>query len=88
MKGPIDMANETQDNRFEVGTEVMLAQSLIGISNTNDGFYARVGANHVTEITITNDGRGNAGLYSRAMVWSDDKLVSEHPVHNLESVYY
>lgn len=42
----------------------------------------------VTNIRVSRDGHGNAGLYDRVTVWAGDRLLMEAPLHNLESVSY
>lgn len=66
--------------------------------NGEEGFYAQTGrvlgsgcagpAHEVTDILVSDDGLGPSGFYTRVTVWSDEILLAECPLHNLEGVIY
>jgi hypothetical protein len=68
------------------------ATQINGIAYNDEALHLAVGGRireqEITEILISNDGRGSLDFYHRASVWSGDQLISEHPVHNLECVFY
>ena len=84
----------TKEDFFEKhGTfQMRTAKQINGIPYGDEALYIMVGGlvgkQEITEILISNDGRGISDFYHRASVWSGDQLISEHPVHNLECVFY